>query len=185
MSITTRIGDKGTTRTYSNETISKRSKRIVVCGYTDDLVSILGVAYAEIPYTSTDELYGMLREEITYIQRKLFLVGSEIATLEPKLSQLKDRIDENALLFLDTKRDLLESNIELPKGFILPGANKLSSLLDVARTACRKCEPPLVELYEEGFIANKYLLMWMNRLSDYLYLLARYTEHNNYRLVKE
>ena len=192
-SITTKMGDHGETRLYSGETVSKKSKRVWACGDIDELVSTLGLAYAEVdmpikPFETPPEQVKRLKyllEEITYIQKKLFIVASEIATLEPKLSKITGRIDADAMAYLDTKRDMLESSIELPKGFILPGANKISAYTDMARSVSRRCERVITDLYNEGFVSNKYLLMWMNRLSDYLYLLASYAEQNQYRMVKE
>ncbi len=190
-SITTKQGDTGSTRLYSGETVNKRSKRITACGDIDELVSALGIAYAELnrPVSldiSPEELVKIqdVLESITCVQRKLFLVASEIATLEPKLSSLKERIDDYEMNNLDYRRDKLEKKIELPKGFVLPGSNTVSAHLDMARSISRRCERTVVELYNEGFISNKFILMWMNRLSDYLYLLARYSESNNYRMVK-
>ncbi len=184
-SITTRQGDSGETRLYSGETVSKKSKRVWACGDIDELVSMLGIAYANIPTTSSDATYLRLREEIVYIQRRLFALASEIATLEPKLSQLKEHINIQAMEILDKKRDTLEAELELPKGFILPGANIISANLDMTRAISRRCERVVTDLYNEGFVSNRFLLMWMNRLSDYLYLLARYCEHNSYNMVKE
>ena len=178
-SITTRQGDSGETRLYSGESVSKKSRRIWSCGDIDELVSQLGVAYA-----NTSEKDIALIMDIEYIQKTLFTVASEIATLEPKLSTLTKRIDSKEMSILDEKRDLLEEAIDLPKGFILPGATIISAHLDVCRAMSRRCERTITELYNEGFISNKYILMWMNRLSDYLYLLARYSENNNYRMVK-
>ena len=186
-SITTKTGDKGTTRLYSGETVSKRSKRIAACGDIDELVSMLGIAYASVDKfgLSCEPFYlSDIVDEITYIQRKLFDVASEIATLEPRLSQLPNRITTQTVVEIDYSRTRLEGKIELPKGFILPGANKLSSYLDMARSISRRCERSIVEIYNEGFISNDSILIWMNRLSDYLYLLARYAEQNQYRMVK-
>jgi len=185
-SITTKFGDTGDTRLYSGQTVSKKSKRIWSTGDIDELVSVLGVAYATLSlHCSAGDDKNYLLEEITYIQRKLFLVASEIATMEPVLSRLKERIDLSAMDLLDEKRDALESKVTLPTGFILPGANLVSAHLDVARATSRRCERIITDLYNEGIITNRYLLMWMNRLSDYLYLLARYSEQGNYRMVKE
>ena len=178
-SITTKFGDTGNTRLYSNETVSKKSKRIWSCGDIDELVSMLGVAYSK---THPQDI--SLKLDIEYLQKTLFIVASEIATLEPKLSKLSSRIDSKVMDILDSKRDFLEQSLELPKGFILPGENEISAYLDVCRAMSRRCERTITELYNEGFISNKYLLMWMNRLSDYLYLLARYSEKGRYRMVK-
>lgn len=176
-SITTKLGDKGSTRLYSSELVSKRSKRIAACGDIDELVSMLGIVYSSLPNR-------MLTDSITYVQTKLFDVASEIATLEPKLSKLPSRITEKTVSEIDERRIALEKVIDLPKGFILPGSNRVSSYIDMARAISRRCERSIVEIYNEGFISNEQILIWMNRLSDYLYLLARYSEHNNYRMVK-
>lgn len=189
-SITTKQGDGGETRLYSGETVSKKSKRVWACGDIDELVSMLGICWVNVTNFPKELVHNegtiFLLDEIEYIQKKLFIVASEIATLEPKLSRLPERIDESSMAYLDTKRDMLEKSIELPKGFILPGNSfhRGTAYLDMARSMCRRCERTITDLYNEGFISNKYLLMYMNRLSDYLYLLARYAENKNYRMVK-
>ena len=192
-SITTKNGDGGKTRLYSQETVDKKDPRIWACGDIDELVSMLGITYNVVKNTEEDVFYftnkhkiAMLND-IDYIQKKLFVVCSEIATTEPTLSKLKERIDEVAMKTLDIVRDDLEAKVlPLPKGFILPGhINEISAYLDMCRAISRRCERIITNLYVEKLNGNKYLLMWMNRLSDYLYLLARYSEHHNYRLVKE
>ena len=190
MSITTKTGDNGETRLYSGETISKRSVRISVCGEVDELVSLLGVAKCycnpqEIELMEYPVSLHFIENTLEEIQKKLFIVASEIATLPPKLYDLPERITRKSLKRIDKARKTLEKQIKLPKGFIVPGSTKLSAYLDLARAVCRRCEREIVKLYAEGFIDNKEVLIWMNRLSDYLYLLARYSEENNYTLLKE
>src|ERR1035437_296540 len=180
-SIVTKTGDWGETRLYSGELTLKSSNRIVALGYIDELVSYLGLVHdhcstSDSPVVFTIQSY--LKGEVTYIQQKLFNVASEIATLEPKLSKLPHRIDGKALIALSKYTSDLEKSITLPKGFILPGANKTSAYLDICRCLCRKCEPPIVTLFNDGEIENPIILKFMNRLSDYLYLLARYSENN-------
>jgi len=181
MSITTKTGDNGSTRLSSGETVSKRSKRIAACGDIDELVSMLGVTSANLKLVSNDQY---VYDEIIHMQRRLFDVASEIATLEPKLNNLPNRITVDVIKEIDEKRIKLESSIELPQGFVLPGVNILSANLDMCRAISRRCERSIVEIYNEGFINNQNMLVWMNRLSDFLYLLARYSERNSYRLVK-
>jgi cob(I)alamin adenosyltransferase len=198
MSITTKIGDKGQTRLYSGETVNKRSRRICVCGDIDELVSILGVAKYEINTLSKAlnslHLYGensdsnnriedliFIGEELEYIQKQLFILASDVATTDK--SRLKKRIDTLSVNELDTKRIELENRIKLPEDFILPGSS-LSCYLDLSRSVCRRVEREIVGLYNEGLLENFNILVWMNRLSDHLYLLARFFENNQYILVK-
>lgn len=174
MSITTKVGDKGSTKLYSGEDVRKTDARIEFCGSIDELVSILGLAYNQ-----------EVKEEIKWIQRQLFVIASEVATKEPKYSKLKEKIDDKYVSHITGLCAELESKLVLPTGFILPGANIVSAHLDVARTFTRRCERNYVRLMDNGYINNEFILVWLNRLSDYVYLLARYTEHNNYNLVKE
>ena len=179
MSITTKVGDKGNTRLWSGEEVRKTDDRVVFCGHIDELVSVLGLAYANV------RVNGGPRYAIKCIQRDLFIVASEVATTMPKYEKLKNKIGpkEIAKLTEDAKR--LEKSIELPKGFILPGARMDSAYLDLARTITRRCERIYVTLIDKGYVSNQYIIIWLNRLSDYLYLLARYLENNNYNMVKE
>lgn len=188
MSITTKFGDGGDTRLYSGETVNKVSRRIAIVGDLDELVCVLGLAYRHVeevfPLATETQQWAFMREAIDGIQRKLFIVGAEIATISTGV-KLKKVIDQYEMNQLDLVRDTLEQKIQLPKDFILPGHdNKLSAYLDLARAVCRRCERSIVGAYNEGFTSNKYILTWMNRLSDYLYLLARYAE-KEYTLVKE
>jgi ATP:cob(I)alamin adenosyltransferase len=184
MSIVTKQGDYGSTRLWSGELISKSNLRIQFCGEIDELVSYLGLAY-----TTTDTIINLeesknIGKELTLIQKKLFTLASEIATLEPELSNLTNRITREDVIELNTNCTLIEKRIKLPKGFILPGSSLLSSYLDISRTICRRCERTLVKIIEKERLENTNLIPFINRLSDYLYLLARLIEKNNYRMVK-
>ena len=85
-------------------------------------------------------------------------------------------VTEKDIEEMDALRKSLELMIKLPKGFVLPGSNKESAYLDWARSVCRRCEREIVEAYNTRITDNKNILMWMNRLSDFLYLMARYVE---------
>jgi cob(I)alamin adenosyltransferase len=172
---------------------------MIICGLIDQCVSVLGVAFTRVKEeawkvgsSETLAQLGEIANDITYIQKKFFDVASEIATLEPKLSKLPNRIDEKILAELDLKCLAMEYCTPLPKGFVLPGHsfNRFSCYLDLARTTCRQIEAPLVDLFNSGKIGSKWeltntiLLKYINRLSDYIYLLARYSENEDYRMVK-
>lgn len=203
MSITTKQGDNGETRLYSGETVNKRSRRIIVCGDIDELVSFLGVAKYNLDHLYYDrlhtltkycntnfheahknllcELYKDIYFKISEIQTDLFTIASEIATVDT--SKLEIRVNEIFINRLENNRKTIEAKVELPKGFILPGND--SCYIDLARSVARRVEREIVGLYNESLISNKDILIWMNRLSDYLYLLARYLDGKNYDLVKE
>ncbi len=168
-SITTRGGDGGTTRLFSGEEVYKDSLRPETYGDIDELGSILGIARFHSRKEET-------KNAILYIQRCLFLVSSELATSPAALDQLPQRLDQRFLDKLDSLRDALEEQVELPGGFTIPGECLATAHLDHARTVARRCERKAVGMMREGLISNKTLIKWLNRLSDYIYLLARHEE---------
>ncbi len=167
--ITTKMGDKGTSRLFSNEIVAKSDPRLEAYGDIDELVSLLGIVRAHM----TDK---KLKEEILSIQKDLFIVGSELATSEKKLSALPSRIDELKANELHQKTQKLNNELDIPNDFIVPGNNPVSAYLDYSRAVSRRCERKIVDLYNLQVISNEKMLVWMNRLSDYLYLLARLTD---------
>jgi len=176
-SITTGIGDKGNTKLWSGQDVRKTDDRIEFCGTVDELVSQLGVAYS----LSTDE-YSLLYQ-IEYIQRKIFTLASEVATKEPKRSKIPNKIDIDEVSFLESEMQKVERKIDPAKGWILPGKTQISSHLDVARCVARRCERQYIKVLDAGLVENEQGLIWLNRISDYLYLLARYSEKNMYRMI--
>ncbi len=169
MSITTRIGDKGTTSLFSGEMVPKYSLRTEAYGDIDELNSALGVARALC------QREGVL-ERIHEIQKELFVVGAELATTKECLMLLGERVDASFLARMDQRRDALEAMITMPRGFIIPGGTLAAAHIDLARTIARRCERKAVRLRDEGLIDNEALLVWLNRLSDYLWLLGRFEE---------
>jgi len=168
-SITTRVGDQGKTRLFSGEEVWKHSPRTDAYGDLDEIVSVLGVAFS---HAERDETRRSVRE----VQHTLFTVGTELATGESFVGRLAERIDEAAVRAIERDMDGLEERIDMPKGFVLPGGTPAAAHLDHARTVTRRCERKVVALFEERLISNPNLLIWLNRLSDYLWLLARFEE---------
>lgn len=169
-SITTKTGDRGLTRLFSGEKVLKNSPRLEAYGDLDELVSLLSVARHHLQNEN-------LKDDILFLQRNLFNVASELATTNERLSRLKQRVDAPMLQELEKKRVALENQVEIPKGFVIPGGNSLSaSYLDLARCVARRCERKIVGLLEQKEITNETVLVWFNRLSDYLYLMARLEE---------
>ena len=169
ISITTKTGDQGKTGLFSGERVSKYSPRLEAYGDLDELVSVLSIARHHV---QSDDM----KKEILALQQTLFIAASELATTPAKLQKLPRRIDEQLLKAFDEKRQALEDQVEIPQGFVIPGNTLASAYLDFARTIARRCERKIVHLLEEKTIANGRLVIWFNRLSDYLYLLARFEE---------
>lgn len=168
-SITTRQGDQGKTRLFSGEEISKASLRTEAYGSLDECVSILGVARSLGQGTAAEA-------PILQLQRELFVGGAELATTAAGMHRLKERIDEAQVRDMDQRCQDLEARIQMPAGFILPGGNPVAAHLDHARAVIRRCERGAVALQDVGELDNPLLLIWLNRISDYLWLLAREVE---------
>jgi cob(I)alamin adenosyltransferase len=173
MSIVTRTGDDGTTALMYGRRVPKHHPRIQAFGSVDELNSALGLARATARH-------DFVREHILPTQRDLVALMGELATVtEDKPRYEKDGF---ALLTADkTQRlDLLARQIEeqkvYGKGWIMPGDNLNSAALDYARTVCRRCERDISHLAETGDLHNKEILVFLNRLSDVLWLLARWVE---------
>jgi len=166
-SITTKKGDKGKSRLFSGEVVHKNCARIEALGSVDELQCLLGVVRLHTKRKGVNL-------DILSIQRTLYVALTELGTTKPQ-KHLK-RIDASITKSLDKKCTLLESKIKIPKGFVIPGKNLSSVYLDLARCVTRRAECKIVSLSKSKKINNPSLLSYFNRLSDYLYLLARYEE---------
>lgn len=169
-SITTRVGDRGTTRTLFGETLSKSAPRIEACGQVDELVSALGLARAHAARGSR------LDAQLQDLQRKLFAFAAEISAGAVHADSLPQRLDARAVRAIETLRRGLEKNIAPMRDFIIPGENLLGAHLDFARTVSRRCERAVVTLADRKEFCNRHAFVWLNRLSDVLWLLARQAE---------
>ncbi|MEM7395945.1 MAG: cob(I)yrinic acid a,c-diamide adenosyltransferase [Verrucomicrobiota bacterium] len=168
-SITTRQGDGGETSLFSGETVSKASLRTEAYGTLDELNSALGMA---LSHCKNEDI----RARILALQQDLFVVCAELATSPDFLDQLKDRLDDARAQRLEADRDELEAAIQMPAGFIIPGGTVVGACLDMARSISRRAERRTVAVIEGGESMSDRVLPWINRLSDYLWLLARYEE---------
>ena len=196
-SITTRSGDRGNTCLFSGEGVSKDSPRMHACGTLDELVSFLGLAKASILHVGRDgkkegwcelnnsnesldqdekERWMYVAVELQKIQKALFTLGAEIATSPKYVDGIKERVSESWVHEMDIKLARIEEEISMPKGFILPGLTLAGAHLDICRTTARRLERLIVGLTQDGTLENPQMVIWVNRLSDYLWLLARYIE---------
>ena len=172
MKIYTGTGDQGKTSLFSGERISKGNDRIAAYGDVDELNSTLGALAAAAPDSAPE-----IRTEIEQIQSTLFQVGAWLATdsESPSKDALKD-MSENEWKALEAAIDRMEQDLPPLSGFILPGGHTAAAWAHVARTVCRRAERNVVALSDNTGTpdALQPVLVYLNRLSDYLFVLARY-----------
>jgi cob(I)alamin adenosyltransferase len=164
MSITTKTGDQGETGLWSGQRIPKDDLRVECYGTLDELNSFLGEAKH---YVKSAEVLRIIEQ----VQKDLFRVAGELAT---KDIQFIDPVtDKDADIILAYINDF-ESKVELT-GFVLPGSTIQSAKLDICRTIARKAERRIISLSKSENIPAT-LLIYVNRLSDLLYIMARFEE---------
>ena len=170
--IYTKTGDKGETSLYGGTRVSKAAARVESYGTLDELNAFIGLAKSEI---SDEKVLSQLQK----IQFDLFTVGSEAATPTDKmlLANGKNRLDlmisEKEITELELWMDDFDAELEPLKFFILPSGGKAAATLHVCRTVCRRAERAMVFLNETEEVRPE-LIKYLNRLSDYLFILARY-----------
>lgn len=169
MKIYTKTGDSGTTSLVGGERISKGDPRLEAYGTIDELNAFIGLAIAETS-DATAEIGSLLGK----VQSQLFTVGGLTATPEEQWDRYWQPDEVNLYVaFLEQHIDAIDENLEPQKSFILPRGSKLISMLHVCRTICRRAERNLNVLNSEN-LRLKTILQYLNRLSDFFYILARY-----------
>lgn len=171
MSITTKTGDKGFTSILTGQRVPKYDLRPQTYGTIDEANSALGAARAVCSH-------HRIKEVIFSIQQELFLIGGELACEPPDYSHLKTRITQEQVERLENLIVEYEGAITIAPSFVIPGSTFSSSLLDMARTIVRRAERGAVELTAKGSLQNDFLLKYLNRLSDLLWIFARYVEQH-------
>lgn len=175
MSIVTKAGDTGQTGLFGGKRIPKHAVRIHAYGTVDELNAILGVILAG------EDLNDELRTQLLETQRLLFRVGGDLATPyfapgatrgRPDLETKMARMESDHILQLEHWIYRLEGDLPVLKRFILPSGSRLGSLLHQARTVCRRAERWVVDLGTQEQV-NPSVQIYLNRLSDYLFLAAR------------
>ena len=160
--VTTKTGDKGETGLGDGSRVSKSHPLIRLLGEIDELNSYLGRAIASC---NKDTIIV----ELQSIQQDLFNMGGEVSMPKTEINLLtKDRIS-----FLEDRIAKLNEQLPPLEEFILPGGDEFCSRIHVLRAVCRRVERYCVEVMEEG-IKIRYWLLYLNRLSDYFFVLSRY-----------
>ena len=167
--IYTKTGDKGSTSLIGGTKVPKSHHRIDAYGTIDELNSHIGLIGDLITDTHS-------RSELREIQDRLFTIGSSLACDPNKESGLKiPDLHATDINYLEQAIDRMESVLPEMKSFILPGGHPTVSQLHIARCVCRRAERLAVQLMEDGQDVPALVISYLNRLSDYLFVLARYT----------
>lgn len=187
MRIYTRKGDSGSTGLlFGGARVSKADARTEAYGTTDEAVSALGLARAAIG-AQTDRTEARLAELVLRLQRELFVVGAELATHVGRRERLTDevsRVTPAMVVALEGEIDDLETLVEQPKEFVVPGESLAGAALDLARTSVRRAERRAVALAEAGELPDSQVLPYLNRLADLLFVMARVAD-GGFRAVRD
>lgn len=166
MKIYTRTGDDGTTSLFSGGRVPKHHLRVESYGTVDELNSVLGLARSLGAAAPVDDY-------LARIQRQLFTVGADLATPLEGSSQHVVRVNEAMIPWLEQNIDTMTADLPPLTAFILPGGTAPAAQIHVGRTICRRAERLVVTLHDHDAI-NPLVLPYLNRLSDFLFTLARW-----------
>lgn len=165
MKIYTKKGDSGQTSLFGGTKIMKNEDRIEAYGTVDELNSVIGMV---LTHSLTKKGKGILQE----IQHQLFILGADLATPQTKKTKI-ERIGTPVIDQIEKWIDKLDEELSPLMNFILPGGSPAGALLHLARTVCRRAERKTVTLKENETITDE-CIIYLNRLSDLLFVMARY-----------
>ena len=171
MKIYTKAGDKGETALFGGRRVPKDDLRIETYGTVDELNSIIGTARSFNEDKILDPVLGE-------IQNQLFVLGADLATPSEVKSPATKRMTTKDILTIEGIIDDFEGRLTELDSFILPGGTKAASFLHTARTVCRRAERLATSLKRKGE-ASAEVLIFLNRLSDLLFVLARYVNKSS------
>jgi cob(I)alamin adenosyltransferase len=165
--IYTKTGDKGKTSLIGGTRVEKHHYRLEAYGTIDELNAHIGMIRSW-PNEPT------VNQTITHLQDQLFMIGAYLAT-DDNISDLRTKLnqDESEIELLETEMDKMEESLPPLKNFILPGGHPAATYSHIARTVCRRAERRVNEMAEKTEVAN-WVIRYLNRLSDYFFVLSRY-----------
>lgn len=166
MKIYTKTGDKGSTSLLGGTRVEKSNARLESYGTIDELNAFVGLVR-----DCTDHV--IIREELLHVQHILFVIGSHLACEKEELRPKLPYFTDTDVTFLERSIDRMNESLEPMKHFILPGGHPTISHCHVARTVCRRAERHIVALYND-IPKDLLIITYVNRLADYLFVLARY-----------
>ncbi len=168
--IYTKTGDRGETRLFDGTPVPKHDLRVEAYGNVDELNSVIGAAAA---FNREEKVGGLL----TKIQKELLAIGAQLA--DPKSNERKPnkpRLSPEWVSSLEASIDSYQDQLPELRHFILPGGGHAGALLNIARTVCRRAERSVTHL-EETIPIDRAVIEYLNRLSDLLFVLARFVNH--------
>ncbi len=165
MKIYTKTGDKGKTSLLGGTRVPKNNLRIETYGTVDELNSYLGLV-SDLE-SDTDR-----KNFIRNIQSRLFTIGSSLAAETERAKDFKPDLEENDVLMLENAIDEMNEVLPSMTNFIIPGGHQLVSTTHIARTVCRRAERLVIRLSEVEEVEAA-IIVYLNRLSDYLFVLSR------------
>ncbi len=173
-SITTKGGDGGDSSLYSGERLRKSDLFFETLGTLDELNSWMGVVRAHLEDKQ-------LKSAVEASQRALFRVASNIATKPdtPLREQIQPLTDSD-LEQLEAFQGMLDERVKMPTTFVIPGQDRDAAWADVARTVCRRAERSVIRLADHTGLSLKADIKYLNRLSDVLFMVARYLEEGGF-----
>jgi cob(I)alamin adenosyltransferase len=159
-------GDKGTTSLVGGFRVPKTHQRLEAYGTIDELNSFIGLLIEEVEDSDTREL-------LLFIQSKLFTVGSYLATDPTKTEyKIESHITEDSIKRVEDAIDVIDGDLPKMTAFVLPGGSRSAALAHVCRTVCRRAERNIYRVMEANEVEEP-VLVFMNRLSDLLFVIAR------------
>jgi cob(I)alamin adenosyltransferase len=167
--VTTGTGDEGYTDLLGAQRVPKYHRRPETYGTVDEATSMLGLARAYAAGTP-------LADDIRLIQSELYILMAELATPPQNYDKVDFKITREHVGRLDAEADRLKSEVQIGNKFIIPGDTLVGAGLDVARTVVRRAERQVARLYHDGDVTNVEALRYLNRLSDLLFIMARWEE---------
>lgn len=172
MKIYTRTGDDGTTGLFAGGRVKKNDPRVEAYGTVDELNCLVGLARAVSEDLELDAI-------LAGIQDDLFVVGADLATPVTSGADVAraQRLEDGRIGALEVLIDRLEADLPPLRAFILPGGGLVGAQLHLARTVCRRAERRTVALVEAGIETRAVVLRYLNRLSDLLFVIARWANH--------
>lgn len=165
MKIYTKTGDQGQTSLLGGSRVNKYNIRIESYGTVDELNSYIGII-------RSSEISQKQKEALIEIQNKLFTIGSQLATEPGKENANLPLIQDEDITFLEKGIDNMDSSLPPMKNFVLPGGHPVVAHCHVARCICRRAERLVTHLNDESMVPA-IILIYLNRLSDYLFILSR------------
>lgn len=165
-------GDGGTTSLVGGQRVSKADSRIESYGTVDELNSFIGLLITHVQDQQD-------RDFLFFVQHKLFTIGSSLATDQDNTElKIESKVTPESIRRIEQEIDRIDENLPKMKAFVLPGGSMSASLAHVCRTVCRRAERRIYTLAEDSTV-EKEILTFINRLSDYFFVLARMENTKN------